>query len=110
MRDLTEVVLPPAVPSPRPSSIRTLVGLDEDGLAVEAEVEVFTPSRVGAAVEVAAAVVAEEVVVAAATAVGGVLVVEVAPGWMAVAAAAVADFSAAIAVWNSFSMVSCSFK
>lgn len=55
---------------------------------------------------------AAEVIVLAATAEGEVMVevamvVEVAPGWVAVAvAAAVADFSAAIAVWNSFSMVS----
>lgn len=41
--------------------------------------------------------------------------VEVAPGLenaadADAAAAAVADFSAAMAVWNSLSMVSCSFK
>lgn len=90
------------MPSPSPSSIKTLVGLAGVELAVETEV---APWRVAAAVVAAAgAVTAAEVVLA----------VEVAPGLeeadAAAAAAAVADFSAAIAVWNSLSMVSCSFK
>lgn len=105
VRDLTELASPPAGLSPRPSSIRTLVGLDESGFAVEAEVDALTPSRVEAAAEVAAAGVAEEVAVAAGT---GEAAVEVAEAVEVVPAAAVAaaDFSAAIAVWNSFSIVS----
>lgn len=82
-----------------------LAGLVEEGLAVEAEVGVFAPSRPEPAdvtvVEVEAAP-ADAVVEAALGMEKGVVA--------AAAAAAVADFSAAIAVRNSFSMVSCSFK
>lgn len=99
VRDRTEVGSP--VPSPSPSSIKTLVGLAGVELAVETEVGVPAPWRVAeAVVAVAGAVAPAEVVLA----------VEVAPGLeeadAAAAAAAVADFSAAIAVWNSLSMVS----
>lgn len=99
VRDRTEVGSP--VPSPSPSSTKTLVGLAGVALAVETEVGVPAPWRAAEAVAAAAgAVAAAEVVLA----------VEVAPGLeeadAAAAAAAVADFSAAIAVWNSLSMVS----